>query len=117
MYNSGGPPFPPEAARELSAAFTKQGRIELAEQMLRVVIPLQALRGTPESFSFLAYPWPALTYEQRQAMELAEWDRVMIEIDGGSVGVDLCDFGQVNWFYVDRMPELYSAINLLMKAS
>jgi hypothetical protein len=106
--------FPAEEAAEISISLLALGRPDLSQQMRRVVIPRQTLAGSADSFSFLAYPWPRLTYDERMAIELRDCERVKVELTMSTIAIDMDDFGQINWFYVERFPALFSAISLLL---
>ena len=91
----------------------KQGEDLVAEQLERVVVPLQLLDGTPEQFSFKGYPLPQPTYEQRIQMKLTDFSNIDINVLGGAVRVVIDEFGQIYWFYFHDMPSFY----LLLKSS
>ncbi|HEV2189601.1 MAG TPA: hypothetical protein VGR70_20490, partial [Stellaceae bacterium] len=79
---TGDPSFPrgvmlrdvsPEICLALSKSLRASGDAELAAQMERVVVPVQGFPGTTEDFSFVAWPIPRLTKEERYNMELQEY--------------------------------------------
>jgi hypothetical protein len=92
------------------------GTDRIARQLDSVSIALQALDGSPGSFSFMAYPLPRLTQEQRQAMDLQDPESIDIDLGGAQIRIDLDDFGQINWFYVTNLPGMYSDIRKFMPA-
>jgi hypothetical protein len=100
----------PEPTRNLAAALVADNRTEVEAQLSRVVIPRQAIKGTAESFSFMACPEPRLTYEQRCSAVFKEYESITIQIESGTITVDLDNFGFINWFYVVGLPSLYIAL-------
>ncbi|MEN3111989.1 hypothetical protein ACFONG_19455 [Uliginosibacterium paludis] len=117
MFDSGGPSLLPVLAREISSALVSIGKPELAEQALRVVVPLQRLSGEESCFSFLAYPWPRLTYEERCAIELQEHEPIVLKLEGASIQIDLDDFGQINWLKISNASGWFRDLDQLMKAN
>ena len=115
MFGSGGPSFPSVLAHKMSSELTRLGRESIAEQSLRLVIPLQMLSGEERAFSFLTYPWPQLTYEQRCAIELKEYDPIILVLDGTAIQIDLDDFGQINWLKIKNGPDIFNDVEALMK--
>ncbi len=61
----------------------------------------------------MAYPIPRLTYEERCVVELRDAESIPLEIAGGSVTIDLDDFGQVNWFHIENLPMMHHALKAL----
>lgn len=117
MFDNGGPPLPETIAQKISNALILAKRDDLAEQALRVVVPLQMLSGDERFFSFLAYPWPRLSYEQRCVIELQEFDPVTIDLECASIEVVLDDFCQINWFKIQNAPAWFSMLNDLIKSN
>jgi len=115
MLHSGGTPLPSKAATDLSSALTQAGRKDIAEQMLRVVVPRQTLSGEGSSFSFLAHPWPRLSYEQRCATSIRECESLVVTLQDATFEIDLDDFGQVNWLKVKGAPALFQALSELLQ--
>jgi hypothetical protein len=93
-----------ELARELQ----RIGETTLVFQVANVLVPKQRVAGVPEEFSFLAYPMPYLTREQREAAGIQEWRSVSVNLGEARIRIDLDDFGQINWFYVSDLPGMYS---------
>ena len=98
----------------LTEQLSKLGADQLTRQLNNVSIALQALDGTPESFSFMAYPVPGLTLEERQSMDLKDTESVEMNLGPAQIRIDLDDFGQINWFYVTNLPGMYSEIRKFM---
>jgi hypothetical protein len=92
---------------EFLAAVRHIGEVEAATQLESVMVPLQTMNGSEREFSFMAYPIPRLTREQREEMELRDSRSVSVKVLNGRIRIDLDDFGQINWFYVFDLPELY----------
>lgn len=89
----------------LMSELSRLDRQEVAAQLSNVVVPSQALPGDSATFSFMAYPWPRLTQEQRES--------VSVVVGEGTVGLDLDEFGQINWFYVSGVPVMYRLLRSL----
>ena len=102
-----------DLARELAVALTRMNRHDVTAQLDRLMIVSQRLTGTPSVFSFAAYPIPKLTYEERVATTLRDWEDIRIPVRGGCVTVALDDFGQCNFVYVEGLPEVYAALKTL----
>jgi hypothetical protein len=86
------------------------GRSDLAEEIVLVVLPPQLIAGTPDSYSFLAYPVPRLTFEQRQLLQVRDIERIRVPVAAGTVSLELDVFGKIGWFYVDTISEHYEAV-------
>src|SRR5215207_405608 len=69
------------------------GRQDLASQLRRVMVPSQAIQGTAQTLSFMAYPMPRLTTEQRASLDLRDWESIKAPVQQGSITLDLDDFG------------------------
>lgn len=104
----------PSIFLRITEELNKRGTDQLIRQLNTVSIALQALDGAPESFSFMAYPVPGLTFEQRQSMDLKGAESIEMNLGSAQIRIDLDDFGQVNWFYVTNMPGMYSEIQKFM---
>lgn len=100
----------PEMVNELICHLRCVGKEVIASQLEDVIIPFQALGGHGENFSFMAYPIPRLTFEQRQLMDLQDTVSLEIRYLSGLVRIDLDDFGKINWFYITGLPGIYSAV-------
>lgn len=83
---------------------------DIGKQLDSVWIPLQMISGSESDFSFMAYPLPRLTPEERNSMELTGADRIVISESKISIRIDLDDFGKINWFYITGMPETFGEI-------
>lgn len=116
MFNSGGRPLPVQLVSNLSSALQVMGRGDISEQMPRVIVPPQMLAGTENAFSFLAYPWPRLTYEQRCAIDFRDFESVVVKTESAIVQIDLDNFGQVNWLKIACGPTLFEALNNLVSS-
>lgn len=92
---------------KLLEALTAIGEIDIATQFARVMVPLQGINGSENEFSFMAFPVPRLTREQRERMELRDERSIIVSLRNGRIQIDLDDFGQINWFYVLDLPEQY----------
>ena len=86
------------------------GREDLAEELARVVLPPQIIAGTAPSYSFLAYPVPRLTREERELLQVRDFEVVQVPVGDGVVKLELDVFGKIGWFYVERLPEHYEAV-------
>lgn len=92
---------------DLLAALRGLGEIDVAAQLECVMVPLQNLKGSENAFSFMAFPIPQLTREQRDEIVLRDERSIVGRIGNGRIQIDLDDFGQINWLYVFDLPELY----------
>lgn len=97
----------------LMSELSRLDRQEVAAQLSNVVVPSQALPGDSATFSFMAYPWPRLTQEQREKAVLRERESVSVVVGEGTVRLDLDEFGQINWFYVSGVPVMYRLLRSL----
>ncbi len=86
------------------------GRSDLAGDLVRVVLPPQLIAGSAEAYSFMAYPVPRLTYEERQHLEVREFELIRISLRAGQVELELDCFGKIGWFYVKELPEYFEGI-------
>ncbi|QGJ20112.1 MULTISPECIES: hypothetical protein [unclassified Polaromonas] len=100
----------PAFARAVANGCRVIGRSDLAEEIVRVVLPPQLIAGAPDSYSFLAYPVPRLTLEQRQLLEVRDFERIQVPVGAGTVSLELDVFGKIGWFYVDMLSEHYEAV-------
>ena len=100
----------PTQLAELMTMLDAMGRSEIGEQLSRVTMPAQDVNGSPKAFSFMAYPLPRLTYEERSAMELRPCESILLRSSEGKVTIDLDDFGQVNWFWLSDLPAMYESL-------
>lgn len=94
-------------SRELWGALHEIGEIDVATQFENVMVPLQGLKGSENEFSFMAFPVPRLTREQREKMDVRDFRSITVRVRGGRIRIDLDVFGQINWFYVYDLPDLY----------
>jgi hypothetical protein len=100
----------PQHLSALDARLREMDRSDVAEQLSAVAIPAQAIPGSPVEFSFMAYPIPRLTYEQRLATRFRPEETIVVAIASGSVGLILDHFGWIEWFEVCSLPELHAAL-------
>ncbi|WP_373717280.1 hypothetical protein [Roseateles sp.] len=100
----------PAFARAATTGCQAIGRLDLAIELARVVLPPQIVSGSPASFSFLAYPVPRLTYEERKLLEVRDFERVQVPVGTGLIQLELDAFGKIGWFYVERLPEHFRTI-------
>lgn len=82
----------------------------IVQQLNDILVVSQVLKGTPENFSFMAYPVPRLTFEQRQATDMQGTKSVSVKLSESHITIDLDDFGKINWFYITNVPEMYAAL-------
>jgi hypothetical protein len=106
----------PKILAKVVEYFDKSGIQYLARQLNEVLVVSQALNGTPDNFSFMAYPVPRLNFEQRQSMDLQETQTIDVHLADAYIRIDLDDFGKINWFYVKNLPEMYVALQRFMPA-
>ena len=87
---------------------------DLVQQLPNVLVVSQVISGAPANFSFMAYPMPRLSFEQRQTMDLQGARSVNVDIPESHIRIDLDDFGKINWFYITNWPEMYVALRKFM---
>jgi hypothetical protein len=97
-------------AGEVMAGCYAIGRVDLADELARVVLPPQIIAGGAPSYSFLAYPVPRLTREERELLQVQDFELVQVPVRKGVVGLELDAFGKIGWFYVERLPEYYEEV-------
>ena len=109
----------------LASEIHSLNRGDLSEQLGRVVIPPQILSGIPpkgqagrpDAFSAMVYPWPRLTLEQRQKLELQPPESLKFCVLNGTVVLDLDDFGQICWLKLQDLPEEFQRFKSTGRAS
>lgn len=87
---------------------------DIVQQLHNVLVVSQVINGDPANFSFMAYPVPRLTFEQRQLMNLQGARSVNVDLPESRIRIDLDDFGKINWFYITNLPEMYVALRKFM---
>jgi hypothetical protein len=102
----------PTFAKALASECESIGRSDLAGEISRVVVPPQLFAGSSEAYSFLAYLVPRLIYEERQGLEVRDFDLVRVPVRGGEVGLELDVFGKIGWFYVQGLPEYFEPLQM-----
>jgi hypothetical protein len=100
----------PQLVEGLLVNLRNAGEQGIVDQLERVFVVAQDINGDSQNFSFMAYPVPRLSTAQRQLMELQERRSAVVDIDNGQVRIDLDDFGQINWFYVTKLPSTYKSL-------
>lgn len=90
--------------------FSGIGASDMICQLEAVWVAAQVISGTEVDFSFMAYPLPRLTAEQRASMDFVGADRIQAKFDGAQVIIDLDDFGRINWFRVTNCPHFFVEI-------
>jgi hypothetical protein len=107
-------PLLADACRAFASAVTAAcyaiGRADLATELARVVLPPQIVAGAAPSYSFLAYPVPRLTREERELLQVRDFELVQVPVGDGVVGIELDAFGKIGWFYVERLTDHYEAV-------
>lgn len=86
----------------------------IVQQLPNLLVVSQVISGAPANFSFMAYPVPRLSFEQRQTMDLQGARSVNVNLPGSHIRIDLDDFGKINWFYITNRPEMYVALRKFM---
>lgn len=82
-------------------------RENVSHQLPEVLIPSQALAGTSDDFSFLAYPISTTYPEVRENLVFTESEVLFINLFDGRVVVELNEFGIANWFFLQNLPNFY----------
>jgi hypothetical protein len=100
----------PAFASAVTAGCYAISRADLADELARVVLPPQIIAGAAPSYSFLAYPVPRLTGEERERVQVRDFELVQVPVGEGVVGLELDAFGKIGWFYVERLPEHYEPV-------
>lgn len=96
-------------AEELIRCLNEAAHHEVAAQVNSLVVPDQSLAGTADDFSFLVYPYPVLTKEQRGLLAFDERENLQPRVFDGLVEFDLDGFGFINWMYVKGLPDVWQA--------
>jgi hypothetical protein len=104
----------PRVFAELARELQRIGETKLVFQLANILVPSQKLAGVPEEFSFMAYPMPYLTLEQRQATGVHDTRSVSVDLGEARIRVDMDVFGQINWFYVSDLPGMYSDLTIAL---
>jgi len=105
----------PDLVASLISRLSNAGHSELADQLPKVLVVSQALAGNEDKFSFMAYPVPRLTFEERQTIPIKERDSIDLRLLDGSVVIDLDGYGRINWFHVSNLPNIYKALRAFRK--
>ena len=100
----------PTILDDLIDQLQRLGYQETAMELENVVIPLQSLGGSVLSFSFMAYALPRLTFEERNLISLREPIEIPLLCSNGHIRIALDDFGRINWFFFEGLPDLYSLV-------
>jgi hypothetical protein len=105
-----------EILNDLSPAFTSSlqnaaGR-KVAEQIGRVIVPVQKIAGVPENFSVMSFPYPRLTPEDLKDMLLIEDESYIFNIGEAEFKIDVDHFGQINWIHIREAPNIYEALKI-----
>lgn len=103
----------PQILEKLAEHIDGQGQ-DIVQQLNDTLVASQVLNGTPENFSFMAYPVPRLTFEQRQLMDMQGTTSINVYLQESHIRIDLDDFGKINWFYITNLPEMYAALQKYM---
>jgi hypothetical protein len=99
----------PEISSELSTALRHRGRPDVASELEKIFV-VSRIQGPPDNISFGAYAVPGLTYEERMATALRDWEELSIPLRGGVVTFSLDDFGATNYLHIKKLPEIYNAL-------
>lgn len=92
---------------EILTAVRDVGELETCMQLENVMVPLQNIKGSEREFSFMAYPVPRLTREQREKMEVRDFRSITVRLRAGRIQIGFDVFEQINWLSVSDIPELY----------
>lgn len=103
----------PQILEKLAEHIDELGQ-DIVQQLNDILVASQVLNGTPENFSFMAYPVPRLTFEQRQLMDMQGTTSINVDLQESHIRIDLDDFGKINWFYITNLPEMYAALQKYM---
>jgi hypothetical protein len=92
-------------------ALARSGLVQtFPSEIGRLAVPPQVFAGSPEAYSFLAYPVPRLTCEERKGLLVRDFELVRVPMRGGEVGLELDAFGKIGWFYVHGLPEYFEPL-------
>lgn len=89
---------------------------EISNQLDNVWVPMQVITGSECSFSFMAYPLPRLTIEERKSTELIGSDSLFLGGDDLIIRIDVDDYGKINWFYINGMPDAFREITFSLRS-
>jgi hypothetical protein len=85
---------------------------EVAEQVGRVIVPVQRIGGVPEHFSLMSFPYPRLTPDDLKDRSLIEEENHIFNIGEIEFRVDVDHFGQINWIHIKGAPNIYEALKI-----
>lgn len=83
-------------------------------QLNQVFVPSQILDGAEENFSFMAFPIPRLSVEQRLLAHLQEETEIEVMSGTARIRIVLDEFDRISWFYVEDLPQLFHALKKYM---
>lgn len=105
-----------EILNDLSSAFTSGlenvAGHEVAEQVGRVIVPVQRIGGVPEQFSVMSFPYPRLTPEDLKDRSLIEERNYIFNIGEIEFTIDVDHFCQINWIHVKGAPDIYKTLKI-----
>lgn len=85
---------------------------EVAEQVSRVIVPVQRIGGVPEQFSVMSFPYPRLAPEELKDRPLIEERNYRFNIGEMEFRIDVDHFGQINWIHIKGAPDIYDALKI-----
>lgn len=104
-------------APSLERNLLEKGGENVASQLRRVIVPAQKIAGEPTDFSFMAFPYPRLSAEQLKEAPLVEEVSYLIDHGDARFRVDIDHFGQINWFYIKGVPEIYDLMRIALAST
>ena len=105
----------PSMVSLLRESLQLMGRKEIAAQLSSVIVPAQAITGSATDFSFMAYPIPRLTYDERRSVDVVAPESIVVSAAESTVTIELDSFGKINWFYIVGLVGTYSELKTALE--
>ena len=100
----------PSLVFDLKAWLSEHDSLEIADQLDSTVVVKQRLGGSPDNFTFLAFPIPRLTLEQRITAGFRPDTSLVLAIGAATATIDIDEFGKICWFEIQNMPSTYAEL-------
>lgn len=105
----------PALCNWITSQLERLDKHELCRQINAVWLLQQQLAGVEQQYSFMAYPLPRLTRQERQTAVFVGASAHSLAEHEIEVIIDLDDFGIVNWIRVENFPQSYIEIEAALR--
>ena len=68
------------------------------------------------NFSFMAFPYPRLTLEERKNLPLLDEKSHHIKCGDVNIRIDVDQFGQINWFHLTGASDLHRKLTEILES-